>query len=153
MKKVTAILIALSAIYFLAKPVLARTFYLKNGEEINYQKSWKKNGRIYVLINRDTLIDFAPEEVNLKKTYHHGVSKKRVKHHYGKRHKGVLNGHGKGMKPSDARKTPSRKTAPESPAAGKAMPIQPAMKAHAGAQKRTAGQAPKAPAKNAPVGR
>ncbi len=153
MKTVTAILITLATLCFLAQPVLARTFYLKNGEQINYQKSWKKNGRIYVLINRDTLIDFAPEEVNLKKTYHHGISKKRVKHHRGKRHEGVLKGQGKGMKPSADGKPVSRKTAPEKPAAGKAMPAQPAAKAHAGAQEKTPGQSPKAPAKKAPVSR
>ncbi len=167
MKKATAILISFAALLFLAQPVTARTFYLKNGEEIDYQQSWKKNGRIYVLVNRDTLIDFAPEEVDMQKTYRHGAHEKKVKRHHGKRHKKVLKGHKKEMKRSSAGKSTPEKKTPESPASKKGMSTQPAMKAPANAQKKTPSpapvkpgqpaktpvQAPKAPVKNAPAGR
>jgi hypothetical protein len=160
MKTVTTFLIAFAALCFLTRPVMARTFYLKNGEEINYQKSWMKNGRIQVLINRDTLVSFAPDEVDMKKTYRQGLPKKRVKHHHGKRHKGALRGHKKGMKPLAAGKTAVRKTAQESSEAKKAIVHKPAMKTPAGAQKKMPVQAPKtpgkpshAPVKNAPVAR
>ena len=45
-----------------------KTFYLKNGEEIEYQQSWQKDGMIHLLVNRDTLLQFAPEDVNLKRS-------------------------------------------------------------------------------------
>ena len=59
----------------------AKTFYLKNGEQIEYKRYWQKDGRINVLITRDTLVDFAPEEVDMEKTLkaaRTGVAKKMV---------------------------------------------------------------------------
>lgn len=53
----------------LATGVLARSVYLADGGIIQAQKVWKEEGRIYVLLNRDSLITFSPEEVNLKKTF------------------------------------------------------------------------------------
>ncbi len=167
MKKATAVLISFAALLLLAQPVTARTFYLKNGEEIDYQRSWKKNGRIYVLVNRDTMIDFAPEEVDMKRTYEQGAPAKKVKHQHGKRHKRVLKVHRKEMKPSGGCKSTPVNKSPESPATKKGMSPKPAVKAPADAQKKTPGptpvkpvqpakapvQAPKAPVKTAPAGR
>jgi hypothetical protein len=74
----------LAAALLLITPQLwAKTFYLKNGEQIEYKSYWKKNGRIYLLITRDTMIDFAPSEVALNKTRKSAGIGKKHKH---KRH-------------------------------------------------------------------
>lgn len=53
----------------LATGALARTVYLADGGIIKAQKVWQEEGRVYVLLNRDSLITFSPEEINLKKTF------------------------------------------------------------------------------------
>ena len=53
----------------LATVVLARPVYLADGGIIQAQKVWQEEGRVYVLVNRDSLIHFSPEEINLKKTF------------------------------------------------------------------------------------
>lgn len=53
----------------LATVALARSVYLADGGIIEAQKVWQEEGRIYVLLNRDSLITFSPEEINLKKTF------------------------------------------------------------------------------------
>jgi hypothetical protein len=42
----------------------AATFYLKDGGEIECQSYWQKNGRVYVRINQETVVDFAPDETD-----------------------------------------------------------------------------------------
>jgi hypothetical protein len=54
---------------------LARPVYLADGGIIEAQKVWQEEGRVYVLLNRDSLITFSPEEINLQKTF---VKKKQV---------------------------------------------------------------------------
>lgn len=167
MKKATSILILFAALIFLAQTVTAKTFYLKNGEEIDYQKSWKKNGRIYVLVNRDTLIDFAPGEVDLKRTYRKPAAEKKAKHHLVKKHHKVLKGHKKAKKPTVSGKSMQVGNAPESKVTKKGTPPQPATKALSGAQKKTSvppavkqgkpatppAQPPKSPVRNSPAGK
>jgi hypothetical protein len=63
------LLLALLLNASLATMALARPVYLADGGIIQAQKVWKEEGRIYVLVNRDSLIHFAPEELNLKKTF------------------------------------------------------------------------------------
>jgi hypothetical protein len=63
------LLLALLLNASLATMALARPVYLADGGIIEAQPDWKDEGRIYVLLNRDSLIHFAPEEINLKKTF------------------------------------------------------------------------------------
>ena len=63
------LLLALLLNASLATMALARPVYLADGGIIQAQKVWKEEGRIYVLVNRDSLIHFSPEEINLKKTF------------------------------------------------------------------------------------
>lgn len=63
------LLLALVLNAALSTAALARTVYLADGGTIQAQKVWKEEGRIYLLLNRDSLIHFSPEEINLKKTF------------------------------------------------------------------------------------
>lgn len=63
------LLLALLLNATLATVVLARSVYLADGGMIQAQKVWQEEGRIYVLLNRDSLISFSPEEIDLKKTF------------------------------------------------------------------------------------
>ena len=62
------LLLALLLNATLATGVLARSVYLADGGKIEAQKVWQEDGRIYLLLNRDSLIFFSPEEINLQKT-------------------------------------------------------------------------------------
>ncbi|HTG80956.1 MAG TPA: hypothetical protein VL949_03375 [Geobacteraceae bacterium] len=68
MKRWIVFVTVLVAVMCVAPQLWAKTFYLKDGERIECQRYWEKEGRVYVLINRDTLVDFAPGEVDLEKT-------------------------------------------------------------------------------------
>jgi hypothetical protein len=46
----------------------AATVYLNDGAVIQAQRAWRGQGTIYVQVNRDVLLEFAPAEVNLRKT-------------------------------------------------------------------------------------
>jgi hypothetical protein len=63
------LLLALLLNATLATVVLARSVYLADGGKIEAQKVWQEDGRVYVLLNRDSLITFSPQEINLKKTF------------------------------------------------------------------------------------
>jgi hypothetical protein len=63
------LLLALLLNTVLATVALARSVYLSDGGIIQAQKVWQEEGRIYVLLNRDSLISFSPEEIDLKKTF------------------------------------------------------------------------------------
>lgn len=51
-----------------ASKIWAATLYFKNGDEFEYQRYWEKNGRIYVQINKESEVDFAKEELDLRKS-------------------------------------------------------------------------------------
>jgi hypothetical protein len=83
MKRLFVVVTVLAATLCIAPQLWAKTFYLKNGEQIEYQRYWQKEGRVYLQINRDTVVDFAPDEVDMEKTVKAaktGVVKKKVKH-------------------------------------------------------------------------
>jgi len=63
------LLLALLLHATLATVALARPVYLADGGIIEAQKVWQEEGRVYLLLNRDSLITFSPEEINLKKTF------------------------------------------------------------------------------------
>ncbi len=83
MKRLVVVVTVLAATLCIAPQLWAKTFYLKNGEQIEYKRYWQKEGRVYLLINRDTLVDFAAAEVDLEKTAKAaktGVVKKKATH-------------------------------------------------------------------------
>lgn len=43
--------------------------HLADGGIISAHKVWRSQGSVFVLVNRDTLLEFAPREVNLKKSF------------------------------------------------------------------------------------
>lgn len=63
------LLLALLLNATLVTGALARSVYLADGGVIKAQKVWQEEGRIYLLLNRDSLITFSPEEINMQKTF------------------------------------------------------------------------------------
>jgi hypothetical protein len=76
MKRCLLMMLVLCAV---AAPVWAApVVYLKNGGSIRAKSVWRSHGRLYVLVNRDTLTDFSAAEIDLKRTFirkHHIVKK------------------------------------------------------------------------------
>lgn len=65
-------IVLLCCIALLAAAAQAKTpkeVYLNDGGIIECQKVWQANGKIMVLVNRDTLVDFSRDEVDLHKTF------------------------------------------------------------------------------------
>lgn len=65
---------ALSAIFFVVLLLLstaasAMTVYMKNGDEIDAASAWQKDGKVFVKVNRDVLLDFPSAEVSLDMTF------------------------------------------------------------------------------------
>ena len=120
------VFVTLAASLCIAPQLEAKTFYLKNGEQIKYKRYWQKDGRINVLITRDTLVDFAPEEVDMEKTLKAaktGVAKKKVTHKkHLKRH--AVPKAAKPACPAAEEKKPVPAALP--PAAAKPLPVKPA---------------------------
>jgi hypothetical protein len=72
------IIMTLCCVILLAATSQAKSLkevYLKDGGIIKCQKVWKSDGKVMVLVNRDTLVDLSKSEVDLRKTF----SKKFVK--------------------------------------------------------------------------
>ncbi len=68
----SSIIVLLCCIILLAGTSQAKTtkeVYLKDGGIIECQKVWQANGKVMVLVNRDTLVDFSKDEVDLQKTF------------------------------------------------------------------------------------
>jgi len=66
------VVVALCFCMFLATISYGRqqnVVYLKDGGTIACQKFWKENGKVMVLVNRDVLVDLAPYEVDMKRTF------------------------------------------------------------------------------------
>ena len=54
----------------LSTPSLAaKAVFLKNGGVISAQSAWRAQGKVQVLINRDTLATFLPSEIDMKRTF------------------------------------------------------------------------------------
>jgi hypothetical protein len=47
----------------------AMTVYMKSDERIEAESAWRSNGRVFIKIDRDALIDFSEDEVNLARTF------------------------------------------------------------------------------------
>lgn len=68
MKTFITVSLFIFALLLSAGPATAKTFYLKGGSTIEYKRVWKQGGLIYLLVNRDTLVAFLPEEVDQRRT-------------------------------------------------------------------------------------
>jgi hypothetical protein len=74
------ILFAALVLCTLASPAIAaRMVYLKDGGVIQAKAVWRSHGKVRVLVNRDTLTEFWPEELNMKLTFvkHHRAARKK----------------------------------------------------------------------------
>lgn len=67
--------IALWFLSTLPSAVHARSVYLKDGGIVDCESFWRKGHQVIVKVNRDVVIEFGSDEVDLKKTV------------WGKRHK------------------------------------------------------------------
>lgn len=63
------LLLALVANGLLATATLARPVFLTNGEILDAQSVWREEDTIFVLLNRDSLITFSADQLDLKKTF------------------------------------------------------------------------------------
>jgi hypothetical protein len=56
--------------------------YLRDGGIIECKKVWQANGKVMVLVNRDTLLDLSRSEVDMKKTFakKHAKAVKKTRH-------------------------------------------------------------------------
>ncbi|GFE58428.1 DUF5684 domain-containing protein [Geobacter sp. AOG1] len=67
MKKIWCLVVALAV--FIASDALAARVFLKDGSVVQCQSFWRSKDTVYVEVNRDVLLEFAPGEVNVKKTF------------------------------------------------------------------------------------
>ena len=67
MKKLLLALLVASA--FVTPAFAAHTVYLQEGGTIRAQSVWRTKGKVHVLVNRDTLTEFSPSEIDLKRTF------------------------------------------------------------------------------------
>lgn len=74
---VALLLAALTALAGAAWGATPKNVYLKDGGRIEAQSVWRKGETVYVLVNRDTLVELSQNEVDLKRTF--AAAKKTVK--------------------------------------------------------------------------
>jgi hypothetical protein len=60
--------LAVLLVLALAVSASAGTVYLKDGEEIDARSAWKKGNTVFVLVNRDILLTFPADEVNVSRS-------------------------------------------------------------------------------------
>lgn len=64
------ILLFAAMIFMVTAPAnAARNVYLKDGGVIQAQSVWRSGDKVHVLVNRDTLTEFSPKEINMKRTF------------------------------------------------------------------------------------
>lgn len=68
MKKSIVMSLCVVTLVLAAGSALAKTFYLSDGTAIGYRQVWQQGGTIYLLVNRDTLLEFAPAEVDQRRS-------------------------------------------------------------------------------------
>lgn len=57
----------------------AKQVYLSDGSVLECESFWRRQGQIVVKVNRDVMLEFAPSEVNLRKTFPHKPKAKGLK--------------------------------------------------------------------------
>jgi hypothetical protein len=85
---------------------LAADVYLNDGGIIKAKSVWRTKGFVHVLVNRDTLVDFLPQEINMKRTF--------VKHRHVTK-KSTVAGTGGGQTTTPVETAPSQKPAGNKP--------------------------------------
>jgi len=53
----------------LVTPAIAANVYLKDGGTIKAKSVWRSKGMVMVLVNRDTLAEFHPTEIDMRRTF------------------------------------------------------------------------------------
>ena len=92
MSKKAVLTCSLAMLLALAPAVQAMTVYLKDGAVIDAKGVWRDRTTVYVMINKEDVVEFAPGEVNLHRTFgrqHRGQAGKE---------KGAVRGHQKVMR-------------------------------------------------------
>lgn len=141
-------ILTLCCTLLLAATVQAKTLkevYLKDGGIIECQKVWQANGKVMVLVNRDTLLNLTKADVDLKKTF----AKKKAKAVKEAKHRKKAASHLAAAKPQEVSPPPAEPAvappAKQKPEAAKQAPA--AAKPAAKEVKPTANQAAPPPAK------
>ena len=67
MKKLWCLVVLLAL--FIVSEAMAANVYLKDGSVVQCQSFWRSNSTVFVKVNRDVLLEFAQEDVNVKKTF------------------------------------------------------------------------------------
>ena len=80
MQRFIIVLTVIVATFSIAPLLWAKTFYLKNGDQIEYKSYRQKGGTIYLLITRDTEVAFSASEVDLAKTVKAAAASKKLQH-------------------------------------------------------------------------
>ncbi len=87
----------------------AATLYLRDGGTIKAKRIWRENGKVVVLVTRESITSFAASEVNLKKTFPPRHKKKKAE---------VANAAGKATQPGTPAASPTEPSkTPKKPAA------------------------------------
>ena len=139
MKTLWCLVVLLSL--FIATEALAARVYLKDGSVVECQSFWSSKGTVYVKVNRDVLLEFAPDEVNVKKTFSKRPVKKKVRAAPVKEEQAALSApvagqtdkqaspDGKPVTPTGVQTTPGSPNAaagkPEHATAGQVKPVSP----------------------------
>lgn len=67
---------SLVLLLFICSTASGMTVYMKNNEQIDAESAWRQGNTIHVRVNRDTLLDFSIDDVDVKKT---NISSKGIK--------------------------------------------------------------------------
>ncbi|MBT0652978.1 DUF5684 domain-containing protein [Geomobilimonas luticola] len=67
MKKIWCLVVLLAV--FIASDAMAARVFLKDGSVVQCQSFWRSKDTVYVMVNRDVMLEFSPGDVNIKKTF------------------------------------------------------------------------------------
>lgn len=67
MKKIWCLVVLLAV--FVASDAMAARVFLKDGSVVQCQSFWRSKDTVYVMVNRDVMLEFSAGEVNTKKTF------------------------------------------------------------------------------------
>ncbi len=74
------LLLCCGLVFLFAAPVWAGcNVYLKDGGHITARSAWRAQGKVQVLVNRETLTAFNPEEIDMRRTFRGSNCKQRRK--------------------------------------------------------------------------
>ena len=98
MSKKAVLTCSLAMLLALAPAVQAMTVYLKDGAVIDAKGVWRDRTTVYVMINKEDVVEFAPGEVNLHRTFGRQYRGHLVHRGQAGKEKGAVRGHQKVMR-------------------------------------------------------